>query len=309
MVEVVYERGFAGATVTVICARAKVSRQTFYDTFESREGCFLAMIDEGYRHVSGLIAEAFKRAECWQDGVRDALAAILLFYDAEPHIARVWLLETLGAGSWALRRRERNLAMLTELIVSYWPPPPGAQSHPLAAPGVMASVLDVLQSHLLSGRPDPLISLLGPLMGLASAPYLGAGAVAEEIKRSEALTQEMLAAQVVIQRHLVVDEPGLPDVLRDPRAHRLRQCLLYLREYPGVSNRQVGHAIGVTSQTQISTLLARLDRLGLLIKQAGSAGHPNAWSLSTAGQEATDKLQERWLDATTNNIRRTPGDG
>jgi hypothetical protein len=48
----------------------------------------------------------------WQDGVRSALVSLLAFLDCEPLLARVWLIESLAAGAWALERRERDLAAL-----------------------------------------------------------------------------------------------------------------------------------------------------------------------------------------------------
>ena len=47
VVSVVYEGGFAGASVTSVCARAKVSRRTFYETFDSLQDCFSALLEEG----------------------------------------------------------------------------------------------------------------------------------------------------------------------------------------------------------------------------------------------------------------------
>jgi len=308
LVGVVYERGYAGATVTSVCARAKVSRQTFYSMFGGLEDCFLAVIDDGYRHVRDLIATAFEQAQCWQEGVRGALAGLLSFFDAEPRLARVWLVETLATGAWALERRERNLAALTELIVGYWPAPPGFKSHPLAAPGVMASVLDVLQRKLLAGESEPLISLLGPLMGVACAPYLDAAGVRAEVERAQALARETIAKGPRAPRARI-EQAAIPEVLSDPRARRARRCLLYVAERPGASNRQIGEGIGVASQTQISSLLARLEGLGLLVKHAGRAGHPNAWSLSAYGGEVAGELARRPLDTLTNNTAGTREDG
>ena len=52
------------------------------------------------------------------------------------------------------------------------------------------------------------------------------------------------------------------------------------------SNRQVSNAAGVRDQGQISKLLARLERVGLLRNTGGeTAGVPNAWSLTARGEE------------------------
>lgn len=290
MVEVVYERGYAATTVTDVCARAGVSRAVFYGVFANRQECFLAIIDDGLQQSRELISEAFQRESSWVDGVREALVALLSYFDARRRLARVWLVETLGAGTWALERREKNLAVLTEMIVERWRPPPGAQKHPLAAETVMTAVLGALQNHLVTGRPEPLLSLLGPLMGVASAPYLDAATVGIEVQRGQEVAQKLLAAG---SRAAWEPDSGLVEVpvaLRDPRAHRLRHALVYLAVNAGASNRQVAVAIGIASQTQISTLLARLAQMGLVHKQPGRPGHPNAWELTSSGRQVSDAI-------------------
>ncbi len=292
MVSVVYEQGFADASVTAVCKRAKVSRQAFYEVFDGREECFLAVLQEGYEKTALLIASAFEQAQCWREGVRGALSELLLLFDSKPRLARVWLVESLAVGSWALERRERNVEALRRSIVERWPTlEDGSPSHPLAAVGVMASVLGVIQRHLLAASPEPLITLLGPLMGIVTAPYLDERAVAGEIARGEALAREMVAERYTGRLPATAVVVELPEVLQNPRARRARECVLYLAEHPGSSNRQVGSAIGVRGHAQISTLLARLAKMGLLHKRAASPGHSNEWSLTAYGQQVLEALE------------------
>lgn len=53
------------------------------------------------------------------------------------------------------------------------------------------------------------------------------------------------------------------------------------------SNREVADAAGVHDQGQISKLLARLERLGLLHNNGDGQprGEPNAWALTNRGKE------------------------
>lgn len=187
LVEVVAERGFAGASVELVVARARVSRRTFYASFEGLEDCFGAVIDLGSERTLELVSGAFAGAECWQEGVRVALASLLVFLDSESLLARVWLVESLGAGSWALERRERNLRALRELVVSGWPAPGSWSERPLAAEGAIGAVLGLLHTHLVAGGRGPLIELLGPLMGVVAGPYLDAEGVEREIELGDEL--------------------------------------------------------------------------------------------------------------------------
>jgi AcrR family transcriptional regulator len=281
MVHVVCERnGFADVLVTAVCARAGLSRRLFYDTFDSRESCFLAALDVGYSRAYQAVADGFAGADFWLDGVRLALAELLVLFDTEPQLARVCIVESLAAGPWALQRREQHVAKLTRVIVSHWGTLAPREPHPFANEGVVASVLGIIQSHLFAKRSEPLSALLGPLMGLAVAPYLDANAVAAEVERSGDLARELLARRSRAASQRQTDEAELPGLLLDPRAHRARECVLYLAEHPGASNSEVARALGIVSHTQISTLLAQLARLGLAYKKPTRRGHPNAWSLN-----------------------------
>ncbi len=72
-----------------------------------------------------LMSQAFADQDDWREGIRGALESLLMFFDEQPLLARVWLVESLAAGSWALERRERHVRALTRMIVTRWPLPPG----------------------------------------------------------------------------------------------------------------------------------------------------------------------------------------
>ncbi|HTC60831.1 MAG TPA: TetR/AcrR family transcriptional regulator [Solirubrobacteraceae bacterium] len=292
MVAVVYERGFAGTTVSSVCARAKVSSRGFYEAFESREQCFLAVLDEGHRQIGALVADAFERTERWQDGMRAALAGLLLFFDADPRLARVWLVESLCAGAWALERRERNIVVLTSQVLERWPAPAAVREHPLAAADVIASAMGVVQTHLIGARPRPSIALLEPIMGLTCAPYLDACALQLETRRAGALAREILSRYPRERRCAPDVVTEVPGALSDPRAHRARGCMLYVASHPGASNRQIADGVGMGPRhDQISRLLARLATMGLLAKRPGAPGHSNSWSVTEHGIQVSRALE------------------
>jgi AcrR family transcriptional regulator len=111
-------------------------------------------------------------------------------------------------------------------------------------------------------------------------PYLQAQVVRVEIERAQetarARTRGLVAA---------LSEPMLRRPLSDSRAHCMRACIAYLAQNPGASNTQIGQAIGREHRGQISRLLKRLLEAGLVSKTAGRPGHPNAWTLSQAGEQ------------------------
>jgi AcrR family transcriptional regulator len=287
MVEVVAERGYADASLQLVVARAGVSRRTFYRCFENRQRCFQELLDLASARALDLVAAAFAREPIWQDGVRSGLASLLTFLDSEPVLARVWLVESLAAGSWALERRERNLAELRALAVASWPT--AGAWHPLAAEGAIASVVGVVHTHIVTGRPAPLIELLGPLMGLVAAQYLAPRLVAYEIERGDELVRTTRAAPM----RPMYSGVAVPAVLSNPNAHRARRCVLVLADRPQASNREIAAAIGVRHESQISKLLACLLRERLVEKRSLGVGRRNSWRLTRRGEQISRALRGR----------------
>lgn len=291
MADLAAERGFADVSVTAVCARANVSRARFYDFFDSREACLLAVLDEGYRYASAAIERASSKAGDWREGARLGLAELLLFFETEPEITRVCVVESLAAGPRALKARERHVASMVQLILNDWEALTPPEPHPLTNAGVTASVLGIVQNHLLESRRESFLGLLGPLVGLALAPYLDAPAVAEDVTRATELSHALLAERESAHGQEGERFAGIPSLLLNPKAHRARESVLYLAGHPGSSNREIARAIGVTSYPQISKLLARLAQAGLMIKHAGRAGYPNAWSLTEHGTRTAEAIR------------------
>jgi AcrR family transcriptional regulator len=307
MAEIVGEEGYAAATVTATCARAGLSRQTFYQRFDGREQCFIAVLDHAYDFGMSVILRAFGSAATWTDGLREAFASLLVLFENRPALARLWIIESNAAGPWALVHRERNLATMTEAIVAHWAPPASSASHPQAVNAVMAAVVGVIQRHLATEHPGPLVNLLGSLMGIATDPFLKPESVANEIRRGDAL-----AAAIADGLHqpagLTDPEPevDIPPSLLDPRAHRARAALFYLASNPGASNRSIADGIEINSHVQISRLLSRLEGMGLLNKRSALPGRTNAWKLSGSGESTILLLQESGLGA--GDTSSTPAD-
>ncbi len=110
LTEVLAERGFGGATVGLVVTRARVSTRTFYQQFDGLEECLIAVMDQCLEQVVALARQELAAAGCWQEGVRSALAAVLSFFDREPELARVWIIETLAGGPVVLKHREDVIA-------------------------------------------------------------------------------------------------------------------------------------------------------------------------------------------------------
>ena len=316
-VEVVCEVGYRGMSVARVTGRAGVSRRTFYEVFEDREDCFLAVFDDVLARVAAVAVVACGGEGCWREKVRAGLASVLWFIGDQPGLGALVVVDALGAGPRVLERRARCLEMLGRIVdegrvVGSGGGGPlagdgrGFSPSVLTAEGVVGAVFSVIHARMLeqahgvgagsvrSGSSErweavSLAGLLNPLMAMIVLPYLGREAAAQELVRPAPSTRRVLA-------RLVGDPLEGLGLLRNLRAYRARACVLYLAEQGGrgfsPSNRQVGEAVGIASHSYVSALLARLAELGLASRPPRSPGGQNAWSLTAQGLQAAGALRD-----------------
>jgi AcrR family transcriptional regulator len=292
MIDVVSERGRSNATVAHVVARSGVSRRTFYEVFEDFEDCFLAALDWSIARASEYVLESHDPSAKWRVRIREALVGLLEFLEDEPAMGRLCIVETLGAGPKVHERRQRAVDLAIAAVDEGRAESKAARSlPPLTGEGVVGGVLSVLHARLLPGAPVAprdgrakkggrgvsLLELTGPLMGMLVLPYLGPAAAQRE------------SSQAVPARR-ARPRAASRDPLRDLEmrlTYRTVRVLLSIAEIPGASNREVGASAGIDDQGQISKLLSRLEKLGL-IENSGAGqvrGAPNAWELTKKGVE------------------------
>jgi DNA-binding MarR family transcriptional regulator len=74
--------------------------------------------------------------------------------------------------------------------------------------------------------------------------------------------------------------------------YRTLVVLSAIATHPHASNRKIAETAGVHDQGQISKLLARLEKLGLIHNSGNGQAHgePNAWTLTARGHEIENTL-------------------
>jgi AcrR family transcriptional regulator/DNA-binding MarR family transcriptional regulator len=284
---VVNEEGYGRVTVAHITERARVSRRTFYDLFENREACLGALIEDVVGAIEGEIARAGLDGLSWRERVRGGLLAILSFFDREPALARVCVVQSLRGGEGVLGRREENLARLVAVLDEGSSASRASGITELTAEGLIGASLAIVYARLQrTGGSPSLVSLTNELMSMIVLPYLGAAAARRE------LTRPLPVAVSVNGRGK--SPAGSSSSGGDPLAdvpmrltYRTALVLGCIADEPGASNRVIGERAGVTDQGQISKLLSRLERLGLAVNSAQDGhlkGEPNAWTLTEIGE-------------------------
>jgi AcrR family transcriptional regulator len=281
-VSVLDERGYAGATVAHITRRARVSRRTFYELFEDREACLLALLQRTVEEVRGELRAAYLERLRWRERVRVGLGAILAFLDREPVLARVCVVQSARGGAAVLEYRERLLGELAAVLdEGRRSGSRGEQCSPLNAEGLVGAALTILYARLLRREREPLAALQGELVAMIVLPYCGAAAARREQQRPASAAGSDAQAERG-------DAPFDPlQGLEMRMTYRTARVLEGVAEHPGASNRLVSDYAEIQDQGQVSKLLARLERLGLVLNAGAGAhqkGECNAWTLTDRGE-------------------------
>ncbi len=293
------EHGYAHTTVGEIATRARVSRRTFYELFPDREACLAALCEDVVGMIERELAAAGLAGLSWRERVRGGLWAILSFFDREPALARVCVIQVLRGGPGVLERRDEVLARLAAVLdEGRGESARGAQCTALTAEGLVGAAFGIVYARLLRGERTPLTGLFGELMGMIVLPYLGPAAARREQARHAPgmAAAESPGAESTRQGFTAPTPRGME---RDPLAgtgmrltYRTARVLQCIAGEPGTSNRVVAEHAGVADPGQISKLLRRLERLDLLMNTGGGhlSGEPNAWELTAHGRQIVERL-------------------
>lgn len=275
-VELLNSRKLQEVRIGEICKRAGVSRRTFYDIFDSQEACFLAALDWSLEWLSVEMRDTHTPNAAWQERIRASVTSLLELLDANPSVARMWVIQTLRGGTKVLARRAAVIETLANVIdegrlatkTTAGPPP-------LTARGIVGGALSVIHTHLIDHPDRPLIQLTPQLMAMIVHPYLGAKAAQRELKLPHSPTRP--SRQNTPQ-----------DAFKDLPirfTYRTARVLNAIATHPGANNRIIGEAAEITDQAQTSRLLHRLHHAGLIQNHNDNPTkrEPNSWTFTQRG--------------------------
>ena len=301
--ELVYERGVQVVTIALISDRAGVSRKTFYGIFEDREECLLAVFEDAVGQASDVLGRAVGDELTWCERVRDGLGAFLSFLDEEPVSGRLLIVEALGAGEQTLKARARVLAQIIAVVDEGRKQPKAVRDiPPLTAEGIVGAVFSVIHARMLpravhfaashpgdgalsDGGAPRMVEFAGALTALIVQPYLGPAAAKRELKRPVPNPNQTI--------------PKLPsDPFKDlpiRLTYRTARVLAAVAATPGASGKQIARASEIADDGQMSRLLSRLERVGL-IENTGpgpARGEANAWVLTAKGHDVQTVIAQQ----------------
>jgi len=284
------QRGCRNTPVASIIARAGVSRATFYQQFENREDCFTAVFEQCIAEIAHVVVPQYATRGGWPERIRRALRALLAFLEAEREVGEFVLGQVIGYPHVEHERSALVLARLRDALEDGRSQ--GVSCHepaPLTAETVLGGALAVIEARLRT-RPRGLTALLNELMWMIVLPYRGPAVADEELRRPlprpRAKPSESSAAR-----------PGLPDARLggpDKRlTYRAATVLAAIAREPGASNVELALRVRIADQSQISKLLARLERQGLIenVPRGHPIGAANAWRVTSRGAEVDSALR------------------
>jgi AcrR family transcriptional regulator len=111
--------GYADASAEAISREAGMSKATFYEHFDNKEECILALFDAAAKEVQRAMAGA--AAGAGTDPVERLRAGIEAFLEqvaTHPDGAQTLLVEIIGAGPRAAERRDRVLTSFAEEVAA-----------------------------------------------------------------------------------------------------------------------------------------------------------------------------------------------
>jgi AcrR family transcriptional regulator len=112
------EHGFGNTGSESISRRAGMSKATFYEHFANKEACILALFDQAFDVLARSMAQAARQAGSGnpRDRMRAGTRAFLTAVAEHPDYVRTLLVEIIGAGPVAARRRDQVLESFGQII-------------------------------------------------------------------------------------------------------------------------------------------------------------------------------------------------
>ncbi|HJT91883.1 MAG TPA: TetR/AcrR family transcriptional regulator [Mycobacterium sp.] len=105
--ESIAEDDYPGTTVADIVRRARTSRRTFYEHFDSRESCFVALLADANAEQVRQISAAVDPGAPWRSQVRQAIEAWISSGESRSSLMLSWIRDVPSLGD-AARRLQRD---------------------------------------------------------------------------------------------------------------------------------------------------------------------------------------------------------
>ena len=179
------EHGYLGTSIEQICSTAYIGTKSFYEVFDSREDCYVALLQRTSERLEAHMVAVAERAEGNErqavPGILSAFAHALL---DDPKIAKVTFGQAGGISATVERQRRTNRRWAAGFLVKIW----DRYDEPSVA------VADQRARHSVA------IGLVGGLFDLISDWLLDSDPTAPD--QVDTLIEDLTAFYIIVRRGL-----------------------------------------------------------------------------------------------------------
>ena len=158
------DQAYADVTIADIVAHARVSRRTFYEQFDNKDACLLALCERLSEQILGLIAAGYDPTADWVEQLNRVTDTYLQALQMQPALVRTLYIELmlLGDVGLAVRRRisQRFAMFLIMQVELARVREPGKRSlSPALATAIVGGANELILQAIEEGRADRLSDL------------------------------------------------------------------------------------------------------------------------------------------------------
>lgn len=165
MAHAVAARGYADTTIADIVREASVSRRTFYEHFQTKAECLIALYEASSHNALKVLRGAIDPALGWQTQVERALAAYLGCMAGNPILMRTLFIEILGLGTPGLAARRRVNQEIADFMLDTLQ----GGITPQMAMAVVGGINELVLQYIEQDRVAQLGELVAPASALVRA--------------------------------------------------------------------------------------------------------------------------------------------
>ena len=163
MAAVVQEKAYGAITIADVVRAAGVSKRSFYEHFESKEACFIALYAAASASALRTLRETHDPGQAWEHQIERSLRAYFEHLAAGPGLLRALFVDIhfLGeAGARARREVMRSLAdFMLETVNRQIPSGQPPRLNPVRAMAAVGAVNELVLLAIESNRLDQLADL------------------------------------------------------------------------------------------------------------------------------------------------------
>lgn len=158
------DKAYADTTVADVVARAHVSKRTFYEQFDSKEACLLALCDTMSQQTLAVIAAGYDHEADWVQQLEQVTRSYLGSLQSQPALLRTLFIELYALGPAGLQARrsvQRTFAdfLRMQVDIARLREPHKRPLDPTLAMAVVGGITELILQAVEEGRADQLTEL------------------------------------------------------------------------------------------------------------------------------------------------------